>query len=597
MPDKIMAILAEVTGGKSYKAHKYGLDHADRPFIDYGEDSIIWKKTAETDKSNRKYVPLEVLSKTLSAREEQRLTYFLDGSRRVFKVDDIAYTKSGGRSAIYPVVAGQIGVGCCKRENKRLIPEKFKREFVLSIPDIANADGKAGFFPATARKLNESPELKRLGIEFATIIPYRTAKNAEKKFEDLGTACIQDRMSQREKELVAELVREGKLNQDNYLVKDGSLEYRPTKEDKADKRKYQIFKNNYNWVLGVSKNFNPEVCVDINGKPNPGFIADLPLYHRTPVACFKNPDWFGDTEFAVWYIRIRDKKRTRTPFDGIIKVEKILVTQEEIEDGIDSTLVNQLSAYLINERIKMRELITASEDGKKYTASEVLSSIYKFDSKNTGDKESHWFKVEMIGINDENTDLLDFTQIKEYLSFVAPVPYQNTFLFRAEVYKHAKEIGCNIDEYNIFLNGEQIFKKYKTIFKTSKGEDEVFNLAFKEIYDSHNHLLAWLWIGVSHFKAIISKECKMRGLRLRKENIQIGSEDALQKLFKEDRGQHYFVGEVFAVSKDLIPNSQRDYFNENTARMEFEKEMRQYFNGELSKIWIIMYLHLIVLNK
>lgn len=97
MPDKIMAILAEVTGGKSYKAHKYGLDHADRPFIDYGEDSIIWKKTAETDKSNRKYVPLEVLSKTLSAREEQRLTYFLDGSRRVFKVDDIAYTKSGGR--------------------------------------------------------------------------------------------------------------------------------------------------------------------------------------------------------------------------------------------------------------------------------------------------------------------------------------------------------------------------------------------------------------------------------------------------------------------------------------------------------------------
>ena len=159
MSDKIMSILAEVTGGKSYKAHKYGLYHADRPFIDYGEDSIVWKKTAETDKTNRKYVSLEVLSKKLSAREEQLLTYFLDGSRRVFKVDDIAYTKSGGRSVIYPVVAGQIGVGCCKRENKHMIPEKdkFKREFILSIPDIANADGKAGFFPATARKLNESP--------------------------------------------------------------------------------------------------------------------------------------------------------------------------------------------------------------------------------------------------------------------------------------------------------------------------------------------------------------------------------------------------------------------------------------------------------
>ena len=350
MADKLMTMLAEATGGKSYKAHKYGLDHAERPVIDYGEDSIIWKRTAETDKVNRKYVPLEELRLKLAARGEQLLTYFLDGSRRVFKVDDIAYAHSGGRSVIYPVIGGQIGVGCCKRVDKRMVPEKFKQEFVLSIPDIANADGKPGFFPAIAKKLNESDELKRLNIEFSTVLPYKTAKNNDQKFEDRGTACIQDRMIQREKELVAELVREKKLNYNNYLIKDGSLEYRPTKEDKADKKKYQIFKNNYTWVIGVSKNFNPEVCVDINGKSNPGFIADLPLYHRTPVACFQKEEWFGDTEFAVWYIRIRDKGRTRTPFDGIIKVEKILVTKEEMEDGVDSNLVNQISAYLINER-------------------------------------------------------------------------------------------------------------------------------------------------------------------------------------------------------------------------------------------------------
>ena len=350
MPDKIMSVLAEITGGKSYKAYKYGLDNVERPFIDYGEDNIIWKKSGETEKNIKKYVPLENLSKKLSQRNDQLLTYFLDGSRRVFKVDDIAYIQSGNRSVIYPVVAGQIGIGCCKRKNKLLFPEKFKREFVLSIPDIANADGKTGFFPATAKKLNNCSELKRLGIEISTILPYTTANVTEKKFEDRGTACIQDRMIQEEKNLVAELVREGKLNQNNYLVKDGSLEYRPTKEDRLDNKKYQIFKNNYNWVLGVSKNFNPEVCKDINGKSNPGFIADLPLYHRTPVARFENPKWFNDTEFAVWYIRIRNKSHTRTAFDGIIKVEKILVTQEEKDNGIDTALVNLLSAYLINER-------------------------------------------------------------------------------------------------------------------------------------------------------------------------------------------------------------------------------------------------------
>ena len=197
-------------------AHKYGLDHAERPSIDYGENDNIWKKTAETTR-HKPYIELSDLCQKLAMRDGQIFAYFLDGSRRVFKVDDIAYSQSGGRSVIYPVIAGQIGVGCCCRVNKRIIPVKFKREIVLSIPDIANADGKSGFFPATAKKLNDSDELKRLGVEFSTILPYKTAKNIDKKFEDRATACVQDRMIEREKELVAELVREGKLSQDSYL--------------------------------------------------------------------------------------------------------------------------------------------------------------------------------------------------------------------------------------------------------------------------------------------------------------------------------------------------------------------------------------------
>ena len=108
MADKVMQILADVTGGKNYKAHKYGLDHAERPFIDYGEDSIVWQKTAETEHI-RQYVDLTNKSKQVALVGDQLLTYFLDGSRRVFKVDDIAYQQSG-RSVIYPVISGQIGV-------------------------------------------------------------------------------------------------------------------------------------------------------------------------------------------------------------------------------------------------------------------------------------------------------------------------------------------------------------------------------------------------------------------------------------------------------------------------------------------------------
>jgi molecular chaperone HtpG len=145
-----------------------------------------------------------------------------------------------------------------------------------------------------------------------------------------------------------------------------------------------------------------------------------------------------------------------------------------------------------------------------------------------------------------------------------------------------------IDVYNISLNGETILKQYTADIKDSKGgvDDQVFEIEFRKFYDCDDNLIAWLWFGLTHFKGqIIRSKNTMRGLRLRKDNIQIGGEDALQKLFKEDRGNSYFVGEVFAVWESLVPNSQRDYFNENPARFEFEQQLRQFFNEELYHIY------------
>jgi hypothetical protein len=266
--EKVMNIIEAATGGDSYKSHKYSLDQYVPPSIDYGEDdskTLQWKKTAETS-PNKTYVDLTPLCKRLAQTQDQILAYFLDGSRTVFKVDDIAYLHSGGRSVIYPVIAGQIGVGCCKRTNKTISPELFKSEIVLSLPDIANRDGKPGFFEATALKINENFHKDNFPkhVEFSDILPYNTDNPDKGKFDDRATACVQDRMIECEKKLVAKLVRNGKLNQDNYLIKDGSLEYRPTHEDKTDLKKYSRFKHNYDWVLGASKRFKAEVCKDIS---------------------------------------------------------------------------------------------------------------------------------------------------------------------------------------------------------------------------------------------------------------------------------------------------------------------------------------------
>ena len=244
-------------------------------------------------------------------------------------------------------------------------------------------------------------------------------------------------------------------------------------------------------------------------------------------------------------------------------------------------------SFMYCNALKMRELLNENVHGKKHTANDVLHAINKFERKTTADIDSHFFKVDLIDINPENTDLLDFQQIKDYLSFIAPVPYQNSFFYRSEIYKHAKNIGARIDEYTVNHRGEPIFKKYTTILKDPSGNkyDDIFGVHFMDFYDKDGQLFAWLWVGLSKFQKAIPKINQMRGLRLRKENIQIGGEDSLQKLFKEDRGNSYFIGEVFAIDKDLIPNSQRDYFNENPARAVFERELKKYFNDELKRIY------------
>ena len=284
------------------------------------------------------------------AGQEPIIKYFLDGSRHVFKVDDIAYNKR-----IYPVVAGQIGVGCCRRENKRMKVERFYRELVIALPKNANADGHndTAFFASKLQKINESSELKRLGLSFSAVLPYDTAKTkaADTKLDSVAVGVIQDCMIDYEKRMVAELVREKRLGQKSYLLKDGSLEYKKEmKTGREDLRKFQKIRHNYSWVIGVSKSFNPESCKDHTGKPNSNYIADLPVYHRTPVARYTNTEFLGDVQFGVWYIRLRDKKRTLTPFDGVVKVEKILTDEEIEQGGINTDTVDLISANILNER-------------------------------------------------------------------------------------------------------------------------------------------------------------------------------------------------------------------------------------------------------
>ncbi len=341
---KILDFIEEKTYGKSYKSYKYCFEKVEVPKLDYDDkQDIIIKRKGETDtglkttKSIKKLAD-EVVGKPL-------FKYFLDGSRRTYKVDDIAYDKK-----LYPIIAGQIGVGICYRENKNSFNAfSLRNPLVISLPGNANSEHSNDdlFFNNLIVKLNKQGILTKQKLEFNKILPYsHSALKNNDKYEDRGVAKIQDEMIELEKKVVLELVKKKKLNKKTYLIKDGSLEYDGL--GKGDLKNLSSIKTNYASVVGVSKAFNPE-ALSRETKNISRKIADLDLYHRTPAFMYETPR-IPDTKFAVWYLRIRDKIYTDSPFDGVLKIEKILVWENEEEDGFCSDEIDLISANIINER-------------------------------------------------------------------------------------------------------------------------------------------------------------------------------------------------------------------------------------------------------
>lgn len=187
-----------------------------------------------------------------------------------------------------------------------------------------------------------------MGGKIEKILFYPTKCVGNETLENKGIAKIQDEMVDCEKRIVAQLMAKHLLTQDRYLIKDGTIQYRPMKS--ADYKELVNIRNNYRWVVGVSKSFNPNLMKDKRGQSNAAAIANLPLFHRTPAYLWKPGEMFGDVHFAIWYVRIRDQRYSETPYSGILKLEKMLMTGKENEQGLSTDEIDMITANIINER-------------------------------------------------------------------------------------------------------------------------------------------------------------------------------------------------------------------------------------------------------
>lgn len=256
--------------------------------------------------------------------------------------------------------------------------------------------------------------------------------------------------------------------------------------------------------------------------------------------------------------------------------------------GYCSTLTFETSCLGENEKSVMvwdAELLKniINDRDSHQEAVEVLQTVTNvtYEPEN---EDTHYFRVLLEDVITD--ELLDIEYIRNYLSMVAPVDIDASFIFRSKIRQYMKDNGLALDIYNIFINNDQIYKPYTScIYEDNKGgkkkTDDILDVKFlKREDDETGELIYWGWYTISGLRGQMKPKNLARGIRLRKENIQIGDEEICKKFFiktEDQRFSFYFFGEIHATSMGLIPNSRRDYFGESGMQKKFEVLIKEDF--------------------
>ena len=261
-------------------------------------------------------------------RSRGLFSFFLDGTRRTYLVAE-AETSSG---RLLPLVAGQIGAAVLKRnrESGALMCFRHTTTRVLAVPG-----GGAGVNNDDVRRFYA--ELQASGSPVDEVTTYRCVQGRDPR--DLAIAKINSIMQSLELQLLEELTNNHLIDQDNMVVVDGSVQFQNIKPENLSWLRYAV---------GVAKNFNTHFTFHRDRTEIGVHLVTLQrIGDRT--AAFR---WQRDQahQYAIWYLRIRELKHVDFPLSGVIKVEKVLVTDEEREIGIPSDTVNNISLSLVGER-------------------------------------------------------------------------------------------------------------------------------------------------------------------------------------------------------------------------------------------------------
>lgn len=339
---------------------------------------------------------------------------------------------------------------------------------------------------------------------------------------------------------------------------------------------YAVFRE---YIQNAADAIDNAVCQGVLTRDEAEILIRLSPAERS-IAILDNGTGIRADEAEQTLISIGNSKKTSEMDRGFRGIGRLAALGYCSKLTFETSAVSEsIGTRIVIDSSKLSQLLT-STDERDVTITEVLAQVY-FVEQYAENNASHYFKVVLEGV-DEASGLNDYGNVVSYISQNAPVPYNPiSFTWGKEIARRLKAEGMNVNSYNILVafgdTTTPLYKPYKDRFLVDKGKnlfDGISDIELIKIKQNDGNVLAVAWVGrTNYFGSIYDKTLK--GIRLRKGNIQIGDSQTLNTIFKDGRFNGWSIGEVFVSSARLIPNARRDNFEKNPAYFELIENLQK----------------------
>jgi hypothetical protein len=213
---------------------------------------------------------------------------------------------------------------------------------------------------------------------------------------------------------------------------------------------------------------------------------------------------------------------------------------------------------------KLKTMLRSTEE--HHDLRDAVGQVVELRRVPGGKFAERFFEVEMRGIiRHRNDQLLSASAIKNYLSQVGPVPFQDDFPFKDRILRHLGPL-VRLGDLEIFVGEDRtsVRRPHRAELEFAVGAFDPFTeveLLSIEGIDGETACVGWV---LHHgYTGALPVACGVRGLRVRCGNIQVGDDRMFEELFPEARFNSWSVGELHVIDPRIIPNGRRDHFEQS----------------------------------